>query len=119
MILGTSQVDITPKPGVELSGFAARIQPSVGVLDPLLAKRLYLTQGDARLLWLHCDLTGYADGDMGYLPTRAAYAKGDYEVDVAHLFYGGFGPKAGGLELLATTAAKLVGEVARPCGVPR
>jgi neutral ceramidase len=59
MILGTSQADITPKPGVELSGFAARMQPSVGVLDPLFVKALYLTQGDARLLWLHCDLIGF------------------------------------------------------------
>ena len=35
MIVGTSHVDITPKAGVELSGFAARVQPSVGVLDPV------------------------------------------------------------------------------------
>ena len=39
MILGTSQLDITPKPGVELSGFAARTQPSTGVLDPFLPRR--------------------------------------------------------------------------------
>ena len=59
MILGTSQVDITPRPGVELSGFAARLQPSVGVLDPLFAKGLYLVSGETRLLWLHCDLIGF------------------------------------------------------------
>ena len=35
MKVGTSQTDITPEPGVELSGFAARTQPSTGVLDPL------------------------------------------------------------------------------------
>jgi hypothetical protein len=55
-------------------------------------------------------LVGYANGDMGYLPTRAAYAEGGYEVDVAHLFYGGFRPRAGGLELLAAAAKDLVGE---------
>jgi len=59
MIVGTSHVDITPKAGVELSGFAARIQPSVGMLDPLAAKGLYLANEDARLLWLHCDLIGF------------------------------------------------------------
>jgi hypothetical protein len=59
MILGTSQIDITPKPGVELSGFAARVQPSIGVLDPLFAKALYLTNDNTRLLWLHCDLIGF------------------------------------------------------------
>ena len=59
MILGTSQIDITPKPGVELSGFAARIQPSTGVLDPLFAKALYLVCEGTKLLWIHCDLIGF------------------------------------------------------------
>jgi hypothetical protein len=59
MKIGTSQIDITPNPGAELSGFAARIQPSVGVLDPLFAKALYLTDGRTRLLWIHCDLIGF------------------------------------------------------------
>ena len=59
-------------------------------------------------------LVGYANGDIGYLPTRAAYAEGGYEVDVAHLFYGGFRPQAGGLELLARAATDLVRELGRP-----
>jgi len=59
MKLGTSQIDITPEPGVELSGFAARIQPSLGVLDPLFAKALYLADAQTRLLWIHCDLVGF------------------------------------------------------------
>jgi hypothetical protein len=53
-------------------------------------------------------LVGYANGDLGYLPTRAAYAEGGYEVEVAHLFYGGFRPKAGALELLAQESADLL-----------
>lgn len=59
MKVGTAQVDITPKPGVELSGFAARTQPSTGVLDPLFAKALYLADGGERVLWIHCDLVGF------------------------------------------------------------
>ena len=59
MILGSSQIDITPQPGVELSGFAARTQPSTGVLDPLFARALYLTEGEEKLLWIHCDLVGF------------------------------------------------------------
>lgn len=59
MKVGTSQIDITPKPGVELSGFAARTQPSTGVLDPLFAKALYLADGSERVLWIHCDLVGF------------------------------------------------------------
>ena len=58
MKVGTSQIDITPQPGVELSGFAARTQPSTGVLDPLFAKALYLADGGERVLWIHCDLVG-------------------------------------------------------------
>lgn len=51
---------------------------------------------------------GYANGDMGYLPTRAAYIEGGYEVEAAHFFYGGFRLKAGGLELLASEAIQLL-----------
>ncbi|HOB76247.1 MAG TPA: neutral/alkaline non-lysosomal ceramidase N-terminal domain-containing protein [Phycisphaerae bacterium] len=56
--IGTAQVDITPEPGRELSGFARRVQPSVGVLDRLFAKAVYLEQGAERLLWIHADLIG-------------------------------------------------------------
>lgn len=59
MKAGTAQRDITPPLGVELSGFAARVQPSTGVLDPLYAKALYLETTETRLLWIHCDLIGY------------------------------------------------------------
>jgi len=58
MIVGTSQIDITPPVGVELCGFAARTQPSIGVLDPLRARALCLVDGKERLLWIHCDLIG-------------------------------------------------------------
>jgi len=59
MNLGASQIDITPAVGGDLSGFAARIQPSIGVLDPLFAKALYLVDGNQKLLWVHCDLIGF------------------------------------------------------------
>jgi hypothetical protein len=59
MKLGACQINITPDIGVELSGFAARTQPSIGVLDPLFAKALYLEDGEDKLLWIHCDLIGF------------------------------------------------------------
>ena len=59
MKLGTAQIDITPKPGAELSGFAARVQPSSGVLDPLFAKALFIETKQTKLLWIHCDLIGF------------------------------------------------------------
>lgn len=58
MKVGVAQVDITPEPGCELSGFAARTQPSIGVLDRLYAKSLHLVEGDERLLWINVDLIG-------------------------------------------------------------
>jgi hypothetical protein len=59
MKLGTAQIDITPQPGGELSGFAARVQPSTGVLDPLFAKALFIETVQTKLLWIHCDLIGF------------------------------------------------------------
>ncbi len=58
MNVGVAQVDITPQPGCELSGFAARTQPSIGVLDRLYARCLYLEGGSERLLWINVDLIG-------------------------------------------------------------
>ncbi len=59
MKIGASQVEITPQVGGELSGFALRTQPSTGVLDRLWTRGLFLEDGSARLLWLHCDLIGF------------------------------------------------------------
>ena len=56
MLIGSSEIDITPEPGAELSGFAARKQPSVGIVDPLFAKAIYLVDGDEKVLCIHCDL---------------------------------------------------------------
>lgn len=58
MKIGAAQIDITPQIGGELSGFALRPQPSIGVLDRLHARAIYLIDGERRLLWLHCDLIG-------------------------------------------------------------
>ena len=59
-------------------------------------------------------LIGYANGDMGYLSPRAAYAEGGYEVDAAHLFYGGFRFKPGSLEKLYNGASALLEQCAVP-----
>lgn len=59
MNIGVSQIDITPPVGIDLCGFAKRIQPSVGILDPLAARGLYLEQNSERLLWIHADLLGF------------------------------------------------------------
>ncbi|MCY4438035.1 MAG: neutral/alkaline non-lysosomal ceramidase N-terminal domain-containing protein [Chloroflexi bacterium] len=35
----------------------------------------------------HTMYLGYANGDIGYIPTATAYAEGGYEVDIAHFHY--------------------------------
>jgi hypothetical protein len=58
MRIGCASCDITPPIGAELSGYLFRVQPSLGVHDPLLARALYLEWRGERLLWLHADLIG-------------------------------------------------------------
>ncbi len=59
MLVGTAEADITPEVGCELSGFAARSQPSTGILDLLFARCLYLERDGERIVWVHCDLIGF------------------------------------------------------------
>ena len=59
MKCGASQVSITPPAGIELSGYAARVQPSVGLYDDLYVRGLFLEAGAEKLLWLHADLIGF------------------------------------------------------------
>lgn len=65
-----ARTDITPPVGVDLTGYAAREQPSIGVLDPLYAYSLYLEQGQERLLWIHTDLLGLARDHVQRLRKR-------------------------------------------------
>ncbi|OGV65479.1 MAG: hypothetical protein A3K19_10345 [Lentisphaerae bacterium RIFOXYB12_FULL_65_16] len=62
MQAGTARVTITPPVGTELSGYLARMQPSIGVHDELYAYALHLESGGEKLLWLHADLVGYEPG---------------------------------------------------------
>ncbi len=56
-------------------------------------------------------VVGYANGVLGYIPTRRAYEEGGYEVETAHFFYGDFRPLPGGLELIAERGAELLRSV--------
>ncbi len=51
---------------------------------------------------------GYTNGNIGYVPTRAAYEQGGYEVETAHRFYGQpscVAPEAG--EMIVESAVAL------------
>lgn len=54
-------------------------------------------------------VVGYANADIGYIPTRQAYALGGYEIEAAFKYYGypaPLAPEAG--ELLLQTAARMI-----------
>lgn len=68
-------VNITPPAGTWMTGFALRIEPAVGVHDPLLARALLLEAGTTRLLIVSCDLLGLAPGTVAEV-RRAIAARG-------------------------------------------
>jgi neutral ceramidase len=81
MRIGLSQIDITPPVGIDLGGYAARIQPSVAVMDTLALRGIYLQDSNEKLLWLHADviaLSGdfvdsfraWASKELGLPPNR-------------------------------------------------
>jgi len=53
---GVAKVDITPPVGQRMYGFAARVIPATGTLDPLLARVLVLEVGEKRLALVALDL---------------------------------------------------------------
>ena len=76
MLVGASQIDITPSPGVELQGFAVREQPSQSVGDRLYLRVLYLNNDGEVLLWLVFDLIGFSVPFADSLRTALAQATG-------------------------------------------
>src|SRR5262249_6046886 len=63
----------------------------------------------------HTIVLGYTNGNIGYIPTRAAYDKGGYEITSAYRFYGypaALAPEAGEL---VVDAAVAVGGPGRAC----
>jgi neutral ceramidase len=55
-LLGSAlQIDITPPIGTPLEGYAARIQPSIGIHDPLFAGLILLKLGDEQVLLISLD----------------------------------------------------------------
>ena len=56
---GAATAEITPPVGVELAGFVAREQPSIGIHDPLFARALYLENEGEQILWINADLIAF------------------------------------------------------------
>ena len=56
---GAARIEITPPVGLDLTGFLARENPSIGVRDPLYARALVLDDGDRQVAIVSCDLLGF------------------------------------------------------------
>ncbi len=56
---GAARRDITPPPGLDLTGFIARTNPSDGVRDPLYARALVLDDDDHQVALVSCDVIGF------------------------------------------------------------
>jgi hypothetical protein len=59
---GAARIDITPPPGLDLTGFIARTNPSTGVRDPLYARALVLDDDDHQIALVSCDVIGLDAG---------------------------------------------------------
>lgn len=88
MLAGAFKVDITPPIGVELSGFVVREQPSIGMLDPLCLRALYLEHDGHRLLWLHADLIGCDRGLVDRIKKAVGFAPDEVMVTATHTHSG-------------------------------
>lgn len=63
MKIGFAKGDITPRAGVELSGFGPFVlRRSIGVRDRLWARAMAVEQGGQRLVLVSCDLIGVSPG---------------------------------------------------------
>lgn len=59
--VGTAQIDITPPPGLNLAGYAARKSGAIGVLDPLYAKIVVMSGKGEKVALVNLDLANIFD----------------------------------------------------------
>jgi hypothetical protein len=79
---GAARIDLTPPPGVDLTGFGWRDGPSTGVHDAIYARALALDDGTTRALLIACDLLGLEAGTVAALRAAIEAATG---IPAAHI----------------------------------
>ena len=70
--VGFARRDITPPPGIDLSGFGFRFGANLGSLEPLEVGALAVTDGNRTLLLLSFDLIGFTIEHLADLRARLA-----------------------------------------------
>jgi hypothetical protein len=73
---GTAVVEISPGPGIQLSGYPHHPRPNKGVHDPLHAACLTLDDGLTRLAIICMDIIGYPKNEVKQLRLDAAQLTG-------------------------------------------
>lgn len=59
LLAGTARIDITPPVGIDMTGFIARLGPSVGVHDPLWARAFVVEQDGTTLALVSADILAF------------------------------------------------------------
>ncbi len=54
-----TEIDLAPPAGGRMIGFIARIKPSIGVHDPIMARAVMLDDGQVRAVIVSCDVLGF------------------------------------------------------------
>jgi hypothetical protein len=67
-----AQVDLNPPVGSWMTGFGARVSPSIGVHDPIMAHALLLDDGRSKLAIVSCDLIGFTPAAVADIRHRIA-----------------------------------------------
>ena len=74
--VGFASRDISPPPGIDLSGFGFRFGASLGSLEPLEVGVIAVTDGERTLLLFTFDLIGFTLDHLAHLRARTAAATG-------------------------------------------
>lgn len=67
-------VDLQPPIGGYMTGYAARVDPSTGVHDPIMARALLLDDGQTQLAIISCDLLGFTPAAVADMRRRISEA---------------------------------------------
>ncbi len=65
-----AEVNLSPPIGGEMTGFIARIKPSTGVHDPIMARAVMLDDGETKAVIVSCDLVGLEMSDVDEIHSR-------------------------------------------------
>ncbi len=67
-----AEVNLSPPVGGKMTGFIARLKPSAGIHDPIMARAVMLDDGETKAVVVSCDLVGLEMPDADEIRRRIA-----------------------------------------------